>query len=541
MKFIYFLLASFLFTSCASILLPRNQTVTFNTHDKDATVYVDNVKIGKGATVTKRIKKDYSQQVVVQSPNKKDVNYCMLVEKRPAAYYPLAVMSYATFYGLYLEGMAANTFVYPNTINIPEAPSLVKRTDKNKYIELEAIKLDVKDVEKDIQVIKVDLSAHNDPAELKRQEKEIMDGKKEAEEKKVARENKKKASGGELELLNDNKSLNEIKLDNTKFSIDIEKSLVETGFVDTINRVFLDNNNTLKLQGVITKFTFYRIGKMFIGGFEGCYKTKLYLTWYIKNDYGEIIDSVLSEEFSGEFVKSDFEDLFSDALESSYLRLHENPKFQEYLKFSDVFEAPEENLTLHHKNKYLRETSEANEATVIVKNGKSHGSGFAITPDGYILTNYHVISSEYVDKFDSLSVVLSNGEEFPATIIRHNRSRDIALIKIEHNFDRVFKLPTEKKYKNMQDVYTIGAPKSIELGQSISTGIISSERKVNNNDLIQLNMSVNGGNSGGPVFDKQANLHGVIVSKLFGFSTEGICFSIPAHKILEYLNLTIIK
>ena len=89
----------------------------------------------------------------------------------------------------------------------------------------------------------------------------------------------------------------------------------------------------------------------------------------------------------------------------------------------------------------------------------------------------------------------------------------------------------------MEDVYTIGAPKSVSLGQSISSGLISNERKVNNNNLIQLSMSINFGNSGGPIFDRKGNLHGVVVSKLVGNSTEGVAFAVPSYLLTKYLNL----
>lgn len=123
------------------------------------------------------------------------------------------------------------------------------------------------------------------------------------------------------------------------------------------------------------------------------------------------------------------------------------------------------------------------------------------------------------------------------TIVRYNKFRDIALIKVDKTFDKAFKLTNVKSFKNLQDVITIGAPKSVELGQSVSSGIISNERKSNNTNLIQLNMSVNAGNSGGPLFDASGTLHGVIVSKAIGNNTEGISFAIPGYLLQEYLNI----
>ncbi len=68
--------------------------------------------------------------------------------------------------------------------------------------------------------------------------------------------------------------------------------------------------------------------------------------------------------------------------------------------------------------------------------------------------------------------------------------------------------------------------------------MISNERKNNNNNLLQLGMSVNAGNSGGPLFDNTGTLHGVIVSKLIGQNTEGVSFAIPGYMISDYLQIS---
>ena len=211
---------------------------------------------------------------------------------------------------------------------------------------------------------------------------------------------------------------------------------------------------------------------------------------------------------------------------------------QKQLQSETIKPFTESVLNLGGGQAYIAEKSDASLASVSIKRkDKGHGSGFAVSKDGYILTNYHVIASSDPSKQEELTVVTSSGKELPAKVVRFNKSRDLALLKVESNFDKVFKISSDKTFKNLQDVYTIGTPKSIELGQSVTTGIISSERNANNNELLQLNMSVNSGNSGGPVFDANGNLHGVVVSKISGQNTEGIAFAIPAYKIAEYLNI----
>ena len=123
------------------------------------------------------------------------------------------------------------------------------------------------------------------------------------------------------------------------------------------------------------------------------------------------------------------------------------------------------------------------------------------------------------------------------SVVKVNKFQDLALLKVDKQFKKAFVCSDQKTFRKMEDVFTIGAPKSISLGQSISTGIISNERKINNNNLIQLNMSINSGNSGGPVFDSKGNLHGVVVSKLVGRNTEGVGFAVPSYLLQEYLNI----
>ena len=282
-------------------------------------------------------------------------------------------------------------------------------------------------------------------------------------------------------------------------------------------------------------------------------KAKVSTTWYLKNQYDERLDSVTTTDVSGSFLLYGVDKAYSDgelkelnpyarmvadAVETSYIKLLSNSSMQKQLQSETIKPFTESVLNLGGGQAYIAEKSDASLASVSIKRkDKGHGSGFAVSKDGYILTNYHVIASSDPSKQEELTVVTSSGKELPAKVVRFNKSRDLALLKVESNFDKVFKISSDKTFKNLQDVYTIGTPKSIELGQSVTTGIISSERNANNNELLQLNMSVNSGNSGGPVFDANGNLHGVVVSKISGQNTEGIAFAIPAYKIAEYLNI----
>jgi len=538
-KIIHFFFAVLMLSlsSCASIFISKKQNVEFNTKTKDAVVYANNEEIGKGKTFSTKIQRGNTVQIVVQAPEYKDSYYAMLATKRPGAFWPLLILDIplAPLYGISFlyDFQAPNCTSFDKVQTITPKYKYIYRATDDKYVDLSAIKLNIKDKDKDFKYYyveyKEDLDAQFDKAEKASQKEAEKLAKKEAKKKKVNK------------LENDNS----IKFDDTKFSDNVYKTLKKTGYIDTINRIFPDNNNTIQVEGVISHISRYSVS----GLVDNYYKSKLDIKWYIKNTYGETLDSVKLTEYSGDFAipyvygkdNSDkFYKMYADAVDVSFIKLLSNATYKKYAKINTDFKMTDPVLTVSKPKQYVQEPSDAMAASVIIKRkDKGHGSGFAITNDGYILTNFHVIAGKTPNKQEELTVVLSTGEEIPAKVIRFNRMRDIALLKIDRTFAKPFLLASDKTFKILQEVYTVGAPKSVELGQSITLGLLSNERNQNNNSLLQLNMSVNSGNSGGPLFDRTGVLHGVIKSKLVGFSTEGIGFAIPSYLIPEYLNLAI--
>ncbi len=522
-------------SSCVSVFFPQKQKVTFNTGNKEATLYIDKTEAGKGTLVTEKIEKNGAHQVIVKAPGYKD-NYAAIVQTHRAwGFWVCMVLDLPFFYGLCLDPLTPKGMSYDDMITVKSEDKLVNRNPTDKYIDISNIRLDIKNTDKDITFYYITYSKDNLLKDIENAEKKKDDKETKAELKKLNKKNKK----NKLEDPEENK----LKYDDTKFSYNVYKTLKSTGYVDTINKVFSDNNNTLVLEGSIKKVNIYYIfGKRALGHY---YKTKLFLRWYIKNTYNEILDSLDTKEYSGDFVidgntennNNTFEKMFGDAVDISYLKLNKDGKLVKYMKQETNFKTSDPLLSIPSIKSVVTEKGDAAEASVIVKTKDGHGSGFAISQNGYIITNYHVIAGKYSNKPNSFKIITSSGEEVEGTLVRYNKFRDLALIKVNKSFDKAFKISNVKSFKSLQDVYTIGAPKSVELGQSVSAGVISNERKSNNNYLLQLGMSVNGGNSGGPVFDAQGNLHGVVVSKLVGQNTEGVSFAIPGFLIQDYLNI----
>ena len=155
----------------------------------------------------------------------------------------------------------------------------------------------------------------------------------------------------------------------------------------------------------------------------------------------------------------------------------------------------------------------------------SAGSGFFVSPDGYIVTNNHV-----VDHADEIKVVLKDGKELKGVVVGRDEATDLAVVKVEgHGFPYV-NFETAAKPRVGDWVLAVGNPFS--LGNTATAGIVSAyNRDLGENfvDYIQIDAPINRGNSGGPTFDTLGRVIGVNTA-IFSPSggSVGIGFDIPA-------------
>ncbi|MFW3961902.1 S1C family serine protease [Acinetobacter radioresistens] len=168
------------------------------------------------------------------------------------------------------------------------------------------------------------------------------------------------------------------------------------------------------------------------------------------------------------------------------------------------------------------------------QNENSLGSGVVVRPDGYILTNNHVVAQA-----EQIVVALNDGRRAEAKIIGTDPDTDLAVIKIE--LDKLPVLPFKLSGNEVGDVVlAIGNPFGV--GQTVTQGIISatgrSDLGINTyEDFIQTDAAINPGNSGGALIDVAGNLIGVntaIFSQTGG--SLGIGFAIPAKVCQQVLN-----
>lgn len=174
------------------------------------------------------------------------------------------------------------------------------------------------------------------------------------------------------------------------------------------------------------------------------------------------------------------------------------------------------------------------------------GSGVIVTQSdeaGYLLTNYHVIYGSSGELVDKITVILTNGEEYDATLMGSDLTTDLALLRIEKKSNETFTVAEfgdSSKLVVGQEVIAIGNPLG-SLGGTVTDGIVSAlDRRVKIDNvemvLLQHNAAINPGNSGGALFDMMGNLVGIVNAKTSDTGIEGLGFAIPSNIAFNFLN-----
>ena len=163
------------------------------------------------------------------------------------------------------------------------------------------------------------------------------------------------------------------------------------------------------------------------------------------------------------------------------------------------------------------------------------GSGFFISDDGYIITNYHVIQSEVDPEYEGYSrlyikLAKDSDTRIPARVVGWDSALDLALIKAECDVPYYFSLGSSKDLNIGDKIYAIGSPVGLE--NTLTSGIVSSvDRKLFTiGSVMQIDAAVNSGNSGGPIIDEKGNVQAVVFAGMLEF--QGLNFAIP----VEYLK-----
>lgn len=168
------------------------------------------------------------------------------------------------------------------------------------------------------------------------------------------------------------------------------------------------------------------------------------------------------------------------------------------------------------------------------REAQSLGSGFIISPDGYVLTNNHVIEGA-----DEIIVRLSDRSELKAKLVGTDPRTDVAVLKIEGKDLPTVKIGDSDKLKVGEWVLAIGSPFGFD--HSVTKGIVSAKGRSLPNDtyvpFIQTDVAINPGNSGGPLFNMAGEVVGInsqIFTRSGGFM--GLSFAIPIDVAMDVAN-----
>lgn len=171
-------------------------------------------------------------------------------------------------------------------------------------------------------------------------------------------------------------------------------------------------------------------------------------------------------------------------------------------------------------------------ASATIRTNAGHGSGFIISADGYVLTNYHVAG------FGREFLIVVGEQEYKAAFIRSDAKRDVALLKIS-GYSGPFLDISPEPVGLGSTIYVVGTPLDEALGFTITQGILSANRSIAGQGYLQTDAAVNPGNSGGPAFNEFGNVIGITVSGHFtkDGASRNINYLIPISEAISALNL----
>lgn len=183
--------------------------------------------------------------------------------------------------------------------------------------------------------------------------------------------------------------------------------------------------------------------------------------------------------------------------------------------------------------------SQLGEAVVQVRTPSGLGSGFIINPDGFLMTNFHVIEGETqitVEVYRQVDGELERKSYKQVRIIAINKFGDLALLKIEDKDAPKFRFVMLGKADALavgESVFAIGSPLGLE--RTVTEGILSTKTRQMAGELyLQTTAQINPGNSGGPLFNMRGEVVGITNMKItFG---EGLGFAIPIESVRYFLD-----
>lgn len=175
----------------------------------------------------------------------------------------------------------------------------------------------------------------------------------------------------------------------------------------------------------------------------------------------------------------------------------------------------------------------------------SSGTGIIFSDDGYILTNYHVVEMAVSEGY-KINVVLNDGSTYEAQFIgKENDMNDVAILKIAAEGLNAATIGDSDSLEVGESIYTVGNPLD-ELANTMTSGIVSAlNRDISfSNDtgtadkikMFQIDAAVNSGNSGGPVYNAEGEVIGIVTAKYSSSNFDGLGFAIPINDVMTIVE-----
>lgn len=514
---ILFLILTGIISSCASTLNPRYQKVVIHTNHEANKVYIDDSLVGSGATVHTKLERDVlAKEIRIERDGYESKTYAVIQTKRSPLYI-LSVIPFAiTVYAPVFDRMP-NSYNYPGKLpEFKHGVEFLQRDTGYKNILLNTVQLNL--TEGDYLEYYIKYRHFN------------------------------RGDSTPVHDYSNKTSIHELNNSDEFIKQSLNKFLHERGFGDTTKHLLQSANNDLFIDVEVTKWYNYNVYRSFILSQKPSYVFgEVEFKWTLRNAYKKILCektiSTGSDEFRSYYLRyrqswADQSELdptlkmMADAMEKSLSSFLRSDIVKGHL-LKDTGEEPMEAIVLSLGEALpVSKLSEAVKACVSIRDGNRHGSGFYVS-DQYIISNYHVVGGA-----DTVIVKTSDGIETEGVVVRRSSKYDLVIIETKtHRSTFCFRVDTAQKATLGEVVFAIGTPNSIELTQSISKGIVSGRRVNEETDLIQTDVAINPGSSGGPLVDTRGTLLGVINAKITGENVTGIGFAIPAEKLVSYLNL----
>ena len=319
--------------------------------------------------------------------------------------------------------------------------------------------------------------------------------------------------------------------------------------VEDTNLDFSLQDKLLKIQGVDAEDKKVEIKELLHGSIvevtehriEGLLKYEVLSRWTIHNPYelpADTVELTTWSTWSGFYTGGGLrKDLIKEAVEfAAYASLSNETKewdWQTALASDREQEWKEDWDTLTiapARMEPMDRIADALPSVVTIMGPSGFGSGCIVDASGWIITNYHVVEGD----IDSLTVRFQDGSELPGLVERWDPVRDLALVQVDSIGLQPIQFATEAPYVG-DPVFAIGTPFEEGLEATVTRGILSAKRTMEGQNLLQTDVAISPGNSGGALLNEQGEYIGAVNSKVVASGVEGIGFAIPREELLPGL------